>query len=939
MDTLLRESHAAAQLIDRLNRDNVLALNGPCSPGGNIDLSVTDNGDGRVSAGDTIRIEYTSCRAVYFDAPFSGSVQIELNGFETNPLGEIQFQGSYTRDAETWEFAYFAGANGDSIVARSSPLDAVVRLDDFRVSDFEFRRDVLEYETGRVFSVTADDVMLSVRANVADVFVDGTYTCGVVSALGTVQQGGRRGEIDCFGAQGTRARAEILGEQVLISVSDDDGQSYSEVGRLERSSYFSTYWFQSFFRESFPEQLNPVDALQTIPTSVAEIATVAMIKRPNTDLVLALSASAVGGLPDRIVEINPVSGEIVRSRVFDAEPISFAAARDGSIAYVAFRSEPIVQKVDLASFEIIETIDLPQEDSQLESRAGRKISVSPVNPDDFIIALWRPAVPGIPNDGYRETVLYSGGQFQPRQLGGVREEFPLVEFLGADGTRAIASEGTLGRAFAAIEVAVDGLIVQSTIESVADLRGAFHVTEDSAIGLDGAEVRGDTGKPIGRFEPFFESGRKNDAPFVDQSRTLVTSDAGNDRTYFFNTILETYESSTYSYLSGTRIDLVGTPHSIVDYDSQSLILASDREFHLIRKTDIPDSGDRLCMRQQVADFASGDAFDVLPCAINDAVYVPSTDEIVVALAGANGRDGNSIATYDATALTRTGRIGVGSEPKRFDVSDSGARLYASVRGSAEYVWVDLLSQSVLASQRVPLSQAGFERLEQLRGGPIAFLPASDLEAVAVALRPPRTSPVFDRLSLLTSGQLADVDTADFPQSVDDANAIEFGSDSGLIYGLDNSSTGLRFTQFEVTTSGITGATNVTAGVGEPLGEFEFSNGQFFFSNGEVLTENGFLVDTPFPISADTESRNPQLLAVDPAGEFVFFYFRAGNRGSALRVEKYDINTRQKVSRAIVPRFGNGLGEPLKLLSLGQDRVAIVYSSRLVVLEAGEFVQF
>ncbi|MDZ7731839.1 MAG: hypothetical protein U5R31_00865 [Acidimicrobiia bacterium] len=104
------------------------------------------------------------------------------------------------------------------------------------------------------------------------------------------------------------------------------------------------------------------------------------------DRVLVAVSPSVPGLGNRLVEIDPGTGELGRSVFVGADPYSIAVAGDWSRAYVGLLGSPTIVEVDLASFTVTRRFGLGR-GAVARNRYAHDIEVQPGSPEIIAVSM------------------------------------------------------------------------------------------------------------------------------------------------------------------------------------------------------------------------------------------------------------------------------------------------------------------------------------------------------------------------------------------------------------------------------------------------------------------------------------------------------------------------------------------------------------------------
>ncbi|MEM1261329.1 MAG: hypothetical protein AAGH76_02955 [Pseudomonadota bacterium] len=914
--TLLSRANSVGAVLVELTRSQTLVLSTACSGSGSLSVTVVDNGDAQLSAGDSVEIDYQNCIDEYFESAENATIQVDIQDLETADFEEVQVRGTLTRGSQVFDFTYQSTIRGETIVARSSAATTGLELNGLLFTDFQFRRDTQIAALVETFQ--SGNIALSVVATVQNNSLSGTYSCTTPRAFatGNVLQAGA---LVCTGNGNTAARLlveETSPFNIETQLSTDSGQSFSRVDGISRDSIFSSYLLTTFTGAVFDFTLN----LPTLPTVRVDLPTKSVAAVAGADYVLALTPSSAVADPNAVVSVNLATGLVDQSVSFATEPEAVAVTPDGAVAYVTFREEPVVRRIDLSTFTVTDTIAIP--DDPIDGvQFGRDIAVSPADNNEFVVALWHPATGNL-LERFSEAALFRNGIRQPQALPST-DSVNVVRY--ATDPAIIIGGNTISTGFqvSVVDVVADGLSVRNQIQGYSELVLPFELSNDEVFTTDGQHFDPVTGTLLGEFQARFDQSR---------FRLTVATDRPNNRVYYYDTVLEVFELDSNAPLASYNTDSQGNVHTLVNASATTLVLATDQQLTIVAKADAREFIDPPCSPADLRDFATGQTYANLRCIYNDLVFSAATNRLYGLLTSINGRDGNSLVEINPDTLAIERTLTVGPEPTHVAVSDAGTSAYVAVEGTGELLWIDLATFTVQQRARFPIDGI----FGPLRGGNIRFVPGNESDAVVVTRRR-QTTVQYERLSLYQSGIKAIADTSDtfFP---DNALEIEFGVSPQFVFGFDSETTARSFSQFEVSSSGIINPTATGIGDGEAFGQMRYANGKFVLSTGDVIDEATLTLEARFEINDSLSVGFSQLLGTDPGTNSVFFFADFRDADTYRTLERYDIDSRRLTGVLQLPRFGTGFGRPLKLVSISNDRLVALFEDNLLVIDGTQIEQ-
>ena len=111
-------------------------------------------------------------------------------------------------------------------------------------------------------------------------------------------------------------------------------------------------------------------------TAAIDLPNRGMVHEPVRDQLLVTVDTAVPGLGNQLVELDPRTGALGRRLALAGQPSELAVSDDGSRAYVGFVGASEVAEVDLADFTLVRRFDLGR-DTSSGSRFADDLEVPP----------------------------------------------------------------------------------------------------------------------------------------------------------------------------------------------------------------------------------------------------------------------------------------------------------------------------------------------------------------------------------------------------------------------------------------------------------------------------------------------------------------------------------------------------------------------------------
>lgn len=156
---------------------------------------------------------------------------------------------------------------------------------------------------------------------------------------------------------------------------------------------------------------------QVVPIEAADVAFSA-----KTGTLFATVGRGDATYPNRLVEIDPASGSVLRSVAIGTDPNLLAMADDGSMLYVGVDGENSVRRVDLTTF-------VPGLQLRLEGATyAADIAVLPGRPRSVAVSRYSRGV----SPPFAGTTVYDDGVARPIQSGTFTTMSSRIEFAGID---------------------------------------------------------------------------------------------------------------------------------------------------------------------------------------------------------------------------------------------------------------------------------------------------------------------------------------------------------------------------------------------------------------------------------------------------------------------------------------------------------------------------
>lgn len=306
---------------------------------------------------------------------------------------------------------------------------------------------------------------------------------------------------------------------------------------------------------------------------------------------------------------------------------------------------------------------------------------------------------------------------------------------------------------------------------------------------------------------------------------------------------------------------------------------------------------------------------------NAILFNPFSQQIYASVPSASTTvTGNSIVTIDPITASVGTPIDIGSEPNVMAETSDGDYLYVGLSGADGLAQFDLLTQKVVATIPLTLTQDG--ESSPVAATWLAAMPGSDSTLAVNANGTWGNFGIFD-----VSGSTGSFRTnlSGIYEGIDP----EF-ADASHVYAYDSQTSGAEFYRYSVTASGLTLIDGTTLnGLGGSLGSFQIG------SNGLVYGDSGGIVDaltTPpsqiavLPTVESLQLTGPGVgVAADPStnSDFLMMENTAGTWSYALA--RYNLTTYLPDAWIPMPTSLSNIETGWSMLRWGQDGLALLAS--------------
>lgn len=533
-------------------------------------------------------------------------------------------------------------------------------------------------------------------------------------------------------------------------------------------------------------------------TAAIDLPNRGMVHEPVRDQLLVTVDTAVPGLGNQLVELDPRTGALGRRLALAGQPSELAVSDDGSRAYVGFVGASEVAEVDLADFTLVRRFDLGR-DTSSGSRFADDLEVPPGQPEVLVASRRNVGL----SPRHEGVAVYEQGVPRP-------EDTP--DHTGADD----------------IELAEDPSVVYGLNDDSS--RASFYVHEIDDEGIHRTETHDDLfSSSSDEIEVADGRATTDSGQVVDlATRTFVGTFPASgafevvpaiDTTFFLRQgTLRGFDTASMEptgqlpvALDGAR-DLVATSSGLAAATADQVVLIGPD----VTGADFgPPPAQPQHLLGDLGRTIDLAAADIVAGAAGDRLYAVTTssDEMPEELVEIDPADGS-----------RSRHVPLGAEPRQVELSDDGTRLLVSHVGEPKVTEVDVASMSVVRSVTLPSIP-----------GDVSPAPG-DADRYAVILAGKCCRNQAGSVGLVDDGALL----PNVTDRLEDPTAIEFGGEDGRLYGYAGNTTGYYLHTFEVEDDGVTAVAR----------QRRFLNGfwldLFQGSDGEILVSNGAVVDPDVP---------------------------------------------------------------------------------------------
>jgi hypothetical protein len=264
----------------------------------------------------------------------------------------------------------------------------------------------------------------------------------------------------------------------------------------------------------------------------------------QTQQLYAAVPSAAGiSYGNRLVEISPIDGAILRSVFIGSEPMTIGMSPDAAVAYVGLNGAPTVYPVDLTTMTVGTAI--PLGNTMFDGpRFAAQIAVAAGSPGT--IAVSRRNHGFSPN--YEGIAIYDDGVMRPD----VDNGFDGGNSIAFGSTPSVLygfdnedSDNKLER----FSVSESGVALQSSVDNVMHGGPRIVAEGDTLYGTSGEVVDGTTLQLVNQYT----------IPGGGFSNVVVLDDSTASTIFVSNSVVNTFDHSTYIPVKSFSVSAFGTP--------------------------------------------------------------------------------------------------------------------------------------------------------------------------------------------------------------------------------------------------------------------------------------------------------------------------------------------------------------------------------------------
>lgn len=876
-----------------------LSANMTCSAfssGGTMTL-LDNDGNGTISAGDRVELDYDNCLQSSLGDFVSGRVNVDITslaiGDDLSATGNIVIRIPADLEFESGDGApvLVSGAYRVSFTVTST-LENL----DISTSGADSLRIILS-DGVTSFTETAQQVAITRRISggaytisgsfdVNSDTVDGTFGCSVTDNLvGDLTQFPTAGTLACTGLGSSRVRVVANTSGGITTEVDPEGDgTFVNAGIVPDGNGL---WGDYVEGQLFGRQIDGPSRRPTGTTPDASSVSLAIN-------VFDAAYNAVDGRlyvtgDNGLAVVDPVTMTQVDATAIADRPGAIAISDDGTTAWIGLRDTSEIVPVDTATLNVGTRVALGNGVNIGLARFATNLRVAPGTVDTVVIA----------SENTREVVAFRGATQLPNIVD-AQGAATIIEFRDATTLVGINDASSI---FAATLMSLDasGLTL---LKNLPQYSSGFNAT----MALDGSTAWISGGRAID-VENELVLGKVD----FDQFATFGFADAvyldpAADTVWFYGDSSDTlrfFERDTFRALGEYRLPTTGQMIKMVGAAGGDVLLVFDTEIHRVDLSTLaPTSLGQSCATTDLGGQLGTAVFLQIECLFGDAIYDASRDLIYASVPSAIGRNGNSVAIINPQTGAIQSYVFVGSEPGRMSISGGGTRLFVALQESNRVAIVDLSSQTLESTVRIEDGGA-------FNGPGFAVsLAASTQNESDVAIA------TEDEVSIYGAGARL----TDFIDRARDMDNLFYNADATRVYGVN--ANGSVWT-FGVQSSGLTFVDEST----RLLDSFVVKQ------KGDTLYDRlGAIVDAPSTtVVATCPVTGKIAVEPDPASNDIFYL----QTGFDSEFQVCDRTSLTISTTFTIPRFGSGFFQP-SLTKAGSNRIAITNSDKMLLLDPAEF---
>jgi len=553
--------------------------------------------------------------------------------------------------------------------------------------------------------------------------------------------------------------------------------------------------------------------------------------------------------PNSVAFIDPSSATVTTTVAVGSSPNHLALSQDGSYLYVGTDGISSIQRINLASSTIDETIVVGSDAFGNVYYAG-DIEVMPGSPGTIAVVRLFPNTlpPGVAVD-----VAIFDGTIMRTNTASLYQGSPVlidvIAFSDSSSTLYGLDDENGESNFTRMNIDASGVAIQDTTGLLLGFGyGATMVYSSGLIySTFGTVLNPSTLILQGKFPPNPSSLQVGQSPYAET--VLVNNGVPYLLTHnpTYGAMITEYDAQTYLETAASAINISSSD------DETSLVPCGNGCFAFIEITGGPNLTTSVVISTAPLTPVATTAPTLANLEPNHILWNASTQVLYASIPGVAGPWGNSVAEINPSTQAIENSIFVGSDPDVLALSADGAYLYVGLDGSASIARVNLATNAV--------DLTFFLGLEPVAGG--TTLPASisvspsDSTTVAVARLNPFFQPEDEIVTIYQQG-------VTLPNTTNDGTTVAFCNSGSVLYGLDGQNSGAFFTM------SVDGTGVQQTGVAEGLIGGRAAN--ILCDANVIYASSGYAVDplTNTQLGIFSGLITPAAVAVDDANQKVFF---------------------------------------------------------------------